>query len=154
MSTEISFTDTAPDNSLQDTPDLIPSEPISPPDADDPYMTIDIRPSESFLEWLKNLPETKSDDCELPSPVHDALFSLNSRSRPPSCFFAKRICDNNNDGSLASQTVTSSDICFSMVEDIHLTESIDYDTIKSENVPVKTKKPRITLRIRQPEPRP
>ena len=49
MSTEISLNDPAPDNSLQDPPELSPSEPISPSDADNPYMTTDIRPSEIFL---------------------------------------------------------------------------------------------------------
>ena len=50
--------------------------------------------------------------------------------------------------------MTSSNICLSTAEDIHLTESIDYNTIKPENVSIKIKKPRITLRIRQLEPRP
>lgn len=160
MSSEISFTDTAADDNPQDLLELTHSEPTSPPDADESYMTTDISPSENFLERLNDLPETKTDECELPSLAHDALFSLYLRSRSPSCSLAKGICDNNNnnnnnnDGSLASQTVTLSDICLSTVEDIHLAESIDYDTIKPENVPVKTKKPRITLRIRQPEPRP
>ncbi len=155
MSSESSFTDTAADDSPQDLPELTHSEPTSPPDADESYMTTDISPSENFLEPLKDLPETKIDGCELPSLAHDALFSLYLRTRSPSCSFAKGIWDNNNnDGSLASQTVTPSDICLSTVEDIHLAESIDHNTIKPENVSVKTKKPRITLRIRQPEPRP
>ena len=91
MSSESSFTDTAADNSPQDLPELTHSEPTSPLDTDESYMTTDISPSENFLEPLKDLPETKIDECELLSLAHDALFSLYLRTRSPSCSFAKRI---------------------------------------------------------------
>ena len=167
ISSESSFTNTTTDDSPQNLPRLTHSKPTSPPDANKSYIIGDITPSENFeqkeihdeLDSSRDLPETKSDESELHSPAENALFSLYLRSRSSLYFSARGIYDdndnnNNNDGSLLSQTVTPSDICLSTAEDIHLAESIDHDTIKPENVPVKTKKPRITLRIRQPEPRP
>ena len=168
ISSESSFTDTLADNSPQDLPGLTHSEPTSPPDADESYVMGDITPTQNFqqkgmhdeLEWSRDLPETKSDGSELHSPAEDALFSLYLRSRSSSCSSAKGFHDDddnnkkNNNGSLPSQTVAPSDICLSTAEDIYLADSIDHGTVKSKMVPIKTKKPRITLRIRQPEPRP
>ena len=114
-------------------------------------MTTNISSSENFLERLNDLLETKTNECELPSLAHDALFSLYLRSRSLLYSLIKDICDNNNNNnnkSLASQTVTLSDIYLSTIKNIYLIESIDYNTIKPENVSIKIKKPRITLRIR------
>ena len=168
MSSGISFTDTAADDNPQDLPELTHSEPTSPPDADESYVMGDIIPTQNFqrkgihnkLEWSRDLPETRSNGFELHSPAEDALFSLYLRSRSSSCSSAKDVDDddnnnnNNNDGSLSSQTVTPGDICLSTAEDIYLADSIDHDIVKSKNIPIKIKKPRITLRIYQPEPRP
>ena len=152
----------AADENPQDLPEMAYSEPTSPPDADASYVIDDASPSENFqqkemhdeLERLRDLSGTQTNKYELPLPAEDPLFSLYLRSRSPSYSPAKGICDQNDDGSLPSQTVIPGDICLSTEEDIHLANSIDHDTPKPENVPIKTKKPRITLRIRQPEPRP
>ena len=96
-----------------------------------------------------------------PSPIYpteDALFPLYLRCRSSSCSSAKGIHDDNKDnnssnGSLSLQTVTPGDACLSTAEDIYRADSIGHDTVKPNNVPVKTKKPRITLRIPQPDPR-
>jgi hypothetical protein len=39
-------------------------------------------------------------------------------------------------------------------EEPHPADVIDQNTVKPETIPVKTNKPRITLRIRQPKPEP
>lgn len=113
------------------------------------------------------MPETKSDGFELHSPAENPLFSLYLRSRSSSYSSAKDVHDNddgdnnnssssssNSDESLSSQTVTLTDVCLFTAEGIYLADSIDYDIVKSKMVSIKTKKPCITLRIRQPDPRP
>ena len=61
--------------------------------------------------------------------------------------------DNSNSG-MHSQTVTPSDICLHKEGALHPADLIHQDTAKPKKVPVKTTKPRITLRLRQPKPGP
>jgi hypothetical protein len=104
---------------------------------------------------LKELPETNSDEHESPVFGEDALFSQYLLSRSPSCFSAQGMGSNHDsDGGIYSQRVTPVDICLCPEEDPHLADLIDPNTANPKNIPVKTNKPRMTLRIRQPKPGP
>ncbi|KAL2050471.1 hypothetical protein ABVK25_009305 [Lepraria finkii] len=136
---------------------------MSPPDTDELYSMDDLCLSQdvlqkelySELEWLRDLPETNTIEHEPPLPGADALFSQYLRSRSPSYFSAQGISGNHDsDRGIYSQSVTPSDICLCAEEDPYLADLINQNTVKPENIPVKTNKPRITLRIRQPQPGP
>lgn len=166
--TEVSFSDMVCDGNPQDLPELSCSGATSPPDVDELSMTNNMSSSENSqqrelhdhqLEWLRKLPETTSDKFMAPLQDEDALFSLYLRSQPSSCSSAKSIGhdnnnNNNNNESIRSHTVALSDICLSVDEDPHLAGLIDQNPVTLENAPIEAKKPHITLRIRQPEPRP
>ncbi len=161
MLSKVSFTDISTGDSPHDLPELTHSGPASPPDSDHPSLMVDFGPGQTIqhkdlrdeLDWLEDSPETTSDEYKLPMPGEDALFSRYLRSPSPSCSSTKGFGDNNN-GSIHSHTVTPSNICLSAKEDPHLAGLIDQNTVKPNAVPVKAKTPRITLRIRQPDPRP
>lgn len=158
-----STTQAATDDDPQDLPELIHSESMLPPDTgelhsmDDLCLSQDILQKElhSEFKWLRGLPEINPDEHKPPLPGEDVLFSQYLRSRSPSCFSAQGIGSNHDsDGRTYSQTITTSGICLCAEEDPHLADLIDQNTAKPENIPVKTTKPRITLRIRQPTPGP
>ena len=50
-------------------------------------------------------------------------------------------------------TVAQSDVCLSVEEEPHLADLINQNSVTLENIPIKAKKPHITLQIRQPESR-
>lgn len=103
---------------------------------------------------MRDLSEAKSNEDESQLPGEDVLFSQYLRSRSPSCFSAKGIGSNDNDGGIDSQTVTPGHLCLSIEEDLHPADLIDQNTAKPKTIPVNTSKPRIILRIRQPKPPP
>lgn len=103
---------------------------------------------------LRNWPGTASNGYKPPLQDEDALFSLYLRSRSPSCSSAKSVYNENNDENIHLHTITSGDICPSGEKDPRLACSIDQNTVKPKSVPIKAKRPRIMLRIRQPESRP
>jgi len=165
MLTEVSFSDMVGDGNLQDLPELTCSGVTSPPDVYELSPMNNMSSSQNSqqrelhdhqLEWLRNLPETMSDNFMSSLQDKDALFSLYLRSQSPSCSSAKSIGhdNNNNNESIHSHTVAPSVICLSMEEDPHLVGLIDQNPVTLENVPIKAKKPHITLRIQRPEPRP
>ena len=76
-------------------------------------------------------------------------------SRSPSCFSVQGIGGHHDsDGGIYSQIVTTGDVCLCAEEDPYPADLIDQNTAKPENIPVKTNKPRITLRVRPPKPGP
>ena len=156
----VSFTNVASDSNPQDLPEMTNSGATSSPEVDELCFMNDMSPSEGFQErelhdhlGMRDWPGTTSNDYKS-SLQDDALFSLYLRSRSPSRSSAKSVCHDNDDGSIHSHTITSGDICLSMEGDHHLACSIDQNTVKPKDVPIKAKKPHITLRTRQPEPRP
>lgn len=163
-SSETSTTQAATDDDdSQDLPELIHSESMSPPDTgvlhsmDDLCLSQDVLQKElhSELKWLRGLPETNPDEHNPPLPGEDVLFSQYLRSRSPSCFSAQGNASNHDsNGRIYSQTITPSDIYLCAEEDPHMADLIDQNTAKPEKIPVKTTKPRITLRMRQPTPGP
>ncbi len=162
-SSEVSITPAATDDDPQDLPELTYSESMSPPDTDKLHSMDDLCLSQnvlqkelhSELEWFPDLPETNPNEHEFQMPGEDALFSQYLRSRSPSHFSAQGIGGNDDgDGGIHSQTVTSGDICLCAEEDPHPADLIDQNTAKPEHITVKTNKPRITLRIHQPKPGP
>lgn len=158
---KVSFTDTSTSDTSHVLPELTHSGSTSPPESDhlslmndfDPGQIIQHKDLRNELEWPKDSPETTSDEYKLLMQCEDAFFSQYLRSRSPSCSSTKSF-DDNNDESIHSHMMTPSNICLSEEENPHLTDSIDQNTVKTKDVPVKAKKPRITLRIRQPDPRP
>lgn len=156
-SSETSTTQAAIDDDSQDLPELIYSESMSPSDTgvlhsmDDLCLSQDALQKElhSELKWLRGLPETNPDEHKPPLPGKDVLFSQYLPTRSPSCFSAQGNGSNHeSDKRIYSQTIIPSDICLCAEEDPHLADLIDQITAKPENIPVKTTKPRITLRIR------
>ena len=108
----------------------------------------------SELKWLRGLPETNPDEHNPPLPGEDVLFSQYLRSRSPSCFSAQGNASNHDsNGRIYSQTINPRNI-YLCAEGPYMADLIDQNTAKPENIPVKTTKPRITLRIRQPTPGP
>lgn len=160
MLSKVSLTDMPADENRQDLPELTHSGPTSPPDSDDLSLMDDCCPGETILhkelhdelEWLRDVPETVSDEYKPPLPREDALFSQYLRSRSP-CSSTKGIGDNNNDGGIHSHTATLSDVCLSTEENPHPADSIDHNTVQPKSVPIKAKQARITLRLRQPKPK-
>ena len=158
-SSETSTTHAASDDDSQDLPELIHSELTSPSDTGvlhsrtDLCLSQDVLQKElhSELKWLQSLPETNPDEQRPPLRGEDVLFSQFLRSRSPSCFSAQGSASNHDgDGRTCPPTITPSDTYHRAEEDSHLADLIDQNTAKPKNVPVKTTKPRITLRIRQP----
>lgn len=99
----------------------------------------------------EDLPETKPNKCELPSPDDDiALFSQYIRSRSPSCFSTKDV-ENRNDKSTELETTLPGDICMPIEVEPFPAHSIDHNAVKAKDTPKKSKRPRITLRVRPPE---
>ena len=150
-------------NDLQDLPELTYSESMSPFDTDELQPMDDLSLSQDVLQkelhsehkWLRDLPETHTPRQKSPLPGEDALFSQYLRSRSPSYFSTEDIGDNyNSNKGIHSQTITPTDICLGAEEDSNPAALIDQNTATLENIPVKTNKPRITLRIRQPKPEP
>lgn len=163
VSFEASITQAATDEDPQDLPELTYSNFISPPDTDELHSMDDLCLSENVLqkelhrelEWLKDLSKSDSDEPESPLPSENVLLSQYLRSRSPSYFSAQGIDGNHDsDRGIYSETVTSGDICLCAEEEPHLADLVDPNTAKPKNIPVKTNKPRITLRIRQPKPGP
>lgn len=164
MLSEVSFTDISADDTSQDLPELTHSESTSPPDADGFHSMDDIILSGNFQpievhdkpEWLRAFPETNFDGSKTLSPDDSALFSmyLRSRSSSPSYLATRSTGNNNINSSIHSHTVTLSNICLSTVQDVELADSNNHNNVQPKNDPIETKKPRITLRMRQPEPRP
>lgn len=167
---EISFLSTAANDTLQDLPELTDSEPNSSPEVEELYSIDHMNPRDTFpqkelydeLERFVDLPGTEPSESELPDV--DTLFSLHSRPESPSYSGAQPIGDddnenntiinnNNNNGSLHSRTVVHADICLFPEEDPYLLDSIDHHTIEPKTVPISAKKPRITLRMPQSEPK-
>ncbi len=106
------------------------------------------------FKLLEDSPETRSNEYKIPAPGDDAPFSQYLRSQSPSSSSSTKGFGDNNDRRINSHTVNPSKICLSTEEDPYLAGLIDPNTIESNDVPVKAEKPRITLRIRQPEQRP
>lgn len=134
---QISCTDMTGDGNPQDLPELTHSGATSPPDVDELCSLNNMIPSENpqqgelhdhELEWLRDLPGTKSNIQKPPLQHKDNLFSLYLRSRSPTCSSAKSIGHDNNDGSIHPRTVTSSDICLSAEDDHHLAGLADFST--------------------------
>ena len=159
-SSEASFTQAAAADDAQDLQELTHSGPTSPPDTDELFLTDEFRrdnilPNKPPYGLGRTTTPSETDKPELLPPNEDALFSLYLRSPSPSCSYAEDIGDGNedNNGGIHSQTVTPGDICLSTEEDPYLPDSIDHQTLNPQNVPVKTKKPRVTLRVGPPKPR-
>lgn len=166
-SPEISFISTAANDTLQDLPELTHSEPKSSREVEELYLIDNMNPRDTFpqkelygeLERSVDLRGTEPIGPEL-SDV-DILFSLHSRPQSSSYSGAQPIADHgdgnnttiNNNGSLQSRTVVPADICLFPEEDPCLLDSIDHHTIEPKTVPISAKKPRITLRMPQSEPR-
>ena len=153
----------AASNDLQDLPQLTYSESMSPPDTDELQPMDDLSLNQGVLQkelhsepkWLRDLPETHTPGQKFPLPGEDALFSQYLRSQSPSYFSAQDIGDNyNSNEGIHSPTITPTDICLGAEEDSNPAALIDQNTATPENIPVKTNKLRITLRIRQPKPEP
>ena len=105
--------------------DLPSDEPISPPDIDG----------------------IRSGQFDPSSPTKDSsLFSLYLRSRSPSCLSTNGPGDN-NDGRIHSQSVSSSDTRLSIVGASCQADLPDHNAVSPKAAP-KSKKPRITLRVR------
>lgn len=156
MMSEVSFIDISAADSLQDLPDLTHSGPSSTPDSDNFYLIDDSAPGETIhRKEVSDEAERSIHSGEYQDLVatEDALFSQYLCSRSPSYFPTEEFGDN-SDGSAHSTTVNLSRICLFAEEDPHRVGLIDQNTIESTDVPVKAKKPRIKLRLRQPEPRP
>ncbi|KAK3167959.1 hypothetical protein OEA41_004405 [Lepraria neglecta] len=162
-SSEASITPTATTNDPQDLPELVYSESMSPPDTDELHSVDDLCLSQNVLQkelhselkWLGDLPGTNTDEHESALPGEDALFSQYLRSRSPSYFSVQGIGGNHDsDGGIYSQTGTPGDICLCAEEDPYPADLIDQKTAKPENIPVKTNRPRIILRIRLSKPGP
>ena len=152
---EVSVTVVASDGDPQDLPELTHSGVTSPPGVDELCFINDMSPNEAFqereqydhmLRGSRDLPETTSNKYK--TPLQD------EGSRSPLCCSAKSVCQGIDNGGMHSHTATSGDICLSVKEDSHLSYSIDQNTVRPSNIPFKANMPRITLRIRQPEPRP
>ena len=157
---EASFTHMAAADDRQDPPELTYSRPTSPPDNDEPFLMDEFRRDDILSKKApyglgRTTTPSRIDKPELLPPDEDALFSLYLRSPSPSCSSAEDIGDSNEDsnGGIHSQTVTLGDVCLSTGEDPYLPDSIENQTLNPQDVPVKIKKPRVTLRIGQPKPR-
>lgn len=166
-SPEISFINTAANDTLQDLPGLTHSEPKLPPEVEDLYSIDNMNPRDTFsqkdlyeeLERFVDLQGTELIGPELPDV--DTLFSLHSPPQSPYSG-AERIGDDddngnhsvvNNNASLHSRTVVPADTYLFPEEDPCLSDSIDHHIIESKTVSTSAKKPRITLRMPQSEPR-
>lgn len=167
-SPEISSIDIAANETLQNLSGSPHSEPKSPPKVEDLYSIDDMNPRDTFpqkdlydkLERFVDLQGTEPIGPELPDV--DTLFSLHSPPQSPSYSGAEPIGDDdddngnhtmiNNNASLHSRTVVPADTCL-FPEDLCLSDSIDHQTIESKTVSISAKKPRITLRMPQSEPR-
>lgn len=88
-------------------------------------------------------------------PSEDTVFSQYLRSRSPSCSYTKDTGDSNSDtGSIQSHATIPRDVCLYTEKQSHLADSMDPSTVDPKDAPIKTKKPRLTLCMRQPEQKP
>jgi len=156
MMSKVPFIDLSAGGSPQDLPKLTYSGPSSPPDSDDFYLIEDFDPCKTIYQMeVSDKAERSIDFGEKKDPVadEDALFSQYLRSRSPSCSSVKGNNDDTRDGSIHfSPTGNTSNICLFASE--ALPDSTDHNSIESRSAPPKVRKPRITLRLRQPVPRP
>lgn len=156
-------TDTSAGDDQEDLPGLTHSGTTSPPNSDPLSLADDGSPDETIrqtevygeLAWARDLLETTSNEDKLSVPDDDALFSQFIYSRSPSCAPEQGTSDdNNNDESTSSHSMDPRDVCVYAEDDHHLAKSFDHHTVNSETIPIKAKKPRITLHLRGPNPKP
>lgn len=153
---QVPFIDLSAGDSPQDLPKLTHSGPSSPPDSDDFYLIEDFDPGKTIHQKeISDKAERSIDSGEKKDPVadDDALFSQYLRSRSPSCSSVKGINDDTRDGSIHSTPAgNTSNICLFAPE--ALPDPTDHNSIEPRSGAPKVRKPRITLRLRQPVPRP
>ena len=158
----------AADAPLQGLPDLAHSGSNSPLEVEEFYSIDDMNLRGTFppkelcdeLERFADLPKTEASELELPD-----VDILHSRLQSPTCPAAQPISDSDdenyatnnnkddNNGNPHPRTVIPTDICLYSEENPYFFDLIDHHTIESKTVPISAKKPRITLRMPQPEPR-
>ena len=101
--------------------------------------------------WLGEVQEKILDTCESSLLSEDSLFSMYLRSRSSSSSPKEGMDENDSDVNKHSQTVTPSDLDLLPEEDAYLAAVIDNNTTKSNHKSRKARKPRIKLRVSQPE---
>lgn len=156
---KVSFADICDHDSPCDLPELT-CEPTFPPNSEHLYLMDNFGPGQPTqyqdlhdeLEWLKDSNST-TNEHKLPPPGEGASFSPYLGSQPPLCSSTKDF-DDNNDRSFNTNMVDPSNICLFADGRPQLAGSIVPNTAKPKDSPVKAKKPRITLRMPQREPRP
>ena len=101
--------------------------------------------------WLGEVQEKILNTCKSSLLSEDSLFSMYLRSRSSSSPPKEGMDENNSDVNKHPQTVAPSDLDLLPEEDAYLAVVIDNNTTKSIHKSRKARKPRIELRVRQPE---
>jgi len=141
---------------LYDLPALTNSGSTSPADIDDTHFmdpgldrNFQYKELHKELDRLRDMPESVSDDLSLPH--EDVVFSQYLRSQSPSFSV---LSSDHIDGNMHSPNINALDMPPVAEEDRLCIDLTDDHIAQSVTTLIKAKKPRLTLRVRQPQPKP